>query len=71
MAVKKLWKKPKIIQMDIGRCKFCSANMVNTESFVVFASSDENGKREKAHNKCYNQDYYKQLINKQKEKHAK
>lgn len=43
---KKLWKKPKQIVMDIGKCMYCQENMINTESFVVFAT------KEKAHYQC-------------------
>lgn len=47
---KKLWKKPKQIVMDIGKCKYCQKDMVNTESFVVFAT------KEKAHYECMKKD---------------
>ena len=47
---KKLWKKPKQIIMDIGKCKYCQKDMVNTESFVVFAT------KEKAHYECMKKD---------------
>ena len=60
----KTWKKPKIIEMDIGKCRYCDKNMVNTESFVAFAD------KTKAHYECMKKDAYKQLINKQKEKHG-
>lgn len=65
MAVKKLWKKPSIIEIDIGKCKYCQAEMVNTESFVAFYGG------KKAHYECMRKDDYKQIINKQKEKHGK
>ena len=32
---KKLWKKTNII-VDVGKCKYCSSNIVNTDSFVSF-----------------------------------
>tara|TARA_X000000950_G_scaffold43136_2_gene48238 strand:+ start:25 stop:237 length:213 start_codon:yes stop_codon:yes gene_type:complete len=47
---KKLWKKPKQIVMDIGKCIYCKNDMVNTESFVVFAT------KEKAHYQCMKKD---------------
>ena len=65
MSAKKIWKKPSIIVIDIGKCKFCQAEMVNTESFVAFYGG------EKAHYECMRKDDYKQIINKQKEKHDK
>ena len=34
---KKTWKKPVSIVMDIGPCRYCKKDMVNTESFVAFA----------------------------------
>ena len=33
---KKLWKKPKVIIIDIGKCKYCKEDMTNQESFVAF-----------------------------------
>ena len=43
---KKTWKKPVQIVMDIGLCRYCKKNMVNTESFVAFAD------KTKAHYDC-------------------
>ena len=60
-AKNKTWKKPKIIEMDIGKCRYCDKNMVNTESFVAFAD------KTKGHYSCMEKDYYKSLINKDKE----
>jgi len=57
---KKLWKKPTIIVMDIGKCKFCQAEMVNTESFVAFAD------KTKAHYECMRKDDYKKIIESKK-----
>ena len=37
--VKKLWKKTNVIT-DVGKCKYCSGNIVNTDSFVSFYSGD-------------------------------
>ena len=61
-AKNKTWKKPKIIEMDIGKCRYCDKNMVNTESFVAFAD------KTKGHYSCMEKDYYKSLINKNKDK---
>ena len=60
MAVKKIWKKPSMIVIDIGKCKYCQVEMVNTESFVAFYGGD------KAHYECMKKDDYKQLIEKEK-----
>ena len=43
---KKTWKKPVSIVMDIGPCKYCKKDMVNTESFVAFYD------KSKAHYEC-------------------
>ena len=43
---KKTWKKPVNIVMDIGPCKYCKKDMVNTESFVAFMD------KTKAHYSC-------------------
>jgi hypothetical protein len=43
---KKLWKKPKVIIVDIGKCKYCKEDMTNQESFVAFYPKG------KAHYKC-------------------
>ena len=48
--VKKIWKKPKQITIDIGPCRYCKKDMVNTESFVVFAD------KTKAHYQCMKKD---------------
>ena len=45
---KKTWKKPKSRIIDIGKCKWCNQDMVNTDSFVVFKD------KSKACLKCYN-----------------
>ena len=42
----KTWKKPVSIVMDIGPCKYCKKDMVNTESFVAFMD------KTKAHYDC-------------------
>ena len=47
---KKTWKKPTVIVIDIGPCKYCKKDMVNTESFVVFAD------KTKAHYECMKKD---------------
>ena len=33
---KKLWKRPKVIIIDIGRCRYCGEEMTNQDSFVSF-----------------------------------
>ena len=43
---KKTWKKPTQIVMDIGPCRYCKKDMVNTESFVAFFD------KSKAHYSC-------------------
>jgi len=53
MPKKKSWKKNNQIVIDIGPCKHCGKNMVNTESFVVFAD------KSKAHYICYKNDHEK------------
>ena len=45
--------------MNIGKCKYCQAEMVNTESFVAFYGG------EKAHYECMRKDDYKKLIEKE------
>ena len=60
LVPKKLWKKPSVIVMNIGKCKYCQAEMVNTESFVAFYGG------EKAHYECMRKDDYKKLIEKEK-----
>ena len=47
---KKTWKKPTSIVMDIGPCRYCKKDMVNTESFVAFAD------KTKAHYECMKKD---------------
>jgi len=46
MPKKKTWQKPPQIVIDIGPCKYCKKDMVNTESFVAFADGT------KAHYEC-------------------
>ena len=46
MPKKKTWVKPRQIIIDIGPCKYCKKDMINTESFVAFAD------KTKAHYKC-------------------
>jgi len=43
---KKVWKKPKVIIIDIGKCKYCGQDMTNQDSFVAFYPKD------KAHYEC-------------------
>ena len=50
MPKKKTWVKPTTKVMDIGPCKYCKKDMVNTESFVAFAD------KTKAHYECMRKD---------------
>ena len=50
MPKKKTWQKPPQIVIDIGPCKYCKKDMVNTESFVAFAD------KTKAHYECMRKD---------------
>ena len=50
-----------MIVVDIGKCKYCQAEMINTESFVAFYGGD------KAHYDCMKKDYYKNLMKKDKD----
>ena len=65
---KKLWKKPTILEMDVGFCRYCKKNILSTNSFVAFLSVDEDGQRHKAHYECMKRNDYKKII--EKEKHA-
>ena len=56
--VKKLWKKPTVIVMDIGKCRYCSAEMNNQESFVVFLD------KTKAHYQCMKNDDEQRALDK-------
>ena len=58
-AKKKTWNKSKTIVIDIGKCKYCNKDMVNTDSFVAFAD------KTKGHYNCMKKDYYAQLIKKE------
>ena len=54
---KRTWVKAKVQSLRIvGDCCYCSREMTNDESFVVFASTDKNGNREKAHYDCMKYD---------------
>jgi len=46
----------------IGECKFCNKSITNNMNFVSFINED----KIKAHHQCYKNDYYKQLIEKNK-----
>ena len=60
LVPKKLWKKPSIILINIGKCRYCQKEMTNSESFVAFYGGD------KAHYECMKKDDYKKLIEKEK-----
>jgi hypothetical protein len=53
---KKTWKKIRDRITNIGKCRYCSKDMVNTDSFVAFLSTDKNGAKEKAHHDCMKKD---------------
>ena len=55
--VKKLWKKTNIV-VDVGKCRYCSGNIVNTDSFVSFYPKGH------AHYQCMKDDDQKQKENK-------
>jgi len=59
-VAKKTWKKPSIIVIDIGKCRYCQKDMINAESFVAFAD------KTKAHYECMKKDDYKKIIEKEK-----
>ena len=50
MPKHKAWIKPKVIIIDIGKCKYCHQEMTNQESFVAFYPKG------KAHYKCMKKD---------------
>ena len=54
----KLWKKPSIILINIGKCRYCQKEMTNAESFVAFYDTDKT----KAHYECMRKDDYKKII---------
>ena len=62
---KKTWNKVNQIRY-VGKCRYCNQDVLNTDSFVVFLSTDKNGEREKAHYNCMVKDDYKQQLQKQK-----
>ena len=47
---KKTWKKPTQTVLNIGPCRYCKKDMVNTESFVAFAD------KTKGHYQCMKDD---------------
>ena len=49
---KKVWKRSKVSIIDIGPCKYCGKDMINTDSFVAFAD------KTKAHYECMRKDDY-------------
>ena len=60
LVPKKIWNKPSILVIDIGKCRYCQKDMTNSESFVAFYGGD------KAHYDCMKKDDYKKLIEKEK-----
>ena len=47
MPKHKAWIKPKVIIIDIGKCKYCHQEMTNQESFVAFYPKGKNKKYSK------------------------
>ena len=62
LVPKKLWKKPSIILINIGKCRYCQKEMTNAESFVAFYDEEKT----KAHYECMRKDDYQKLIEKEK-----
>ena len=62
LVPKKIWNKPSILVIDIGKCRYCQAPMTNSESFVAFYDEEKT----KAHYDCMKKDDYKKLIEKEK-----
>ena len=60
LVANKVWKKPSIILINIGKCRYCQKEMTNSESFVAFHGGD------KAHYECMKKDDYKKIIEKEK-----
>jgi hypothetical protein len=60
LVANKTWKKPSIIVIDIGKCRYCQAEMTNAESFVAFYGGD------KAHYECMKHDDQKKLSRREK-----
>ena len=55
---KKTWVKPTTIIIDIGKCRYCNKNMINTDSFVAFAD------KTKAHYQCMKEDDNQRALDK-------
>ena len=47
---KKVWKKNKILELEVGSCRYCNENIMSTDAFVSFLSRDH------AHYKCMKED---------------
>jgi hypothetical protein len=59
MAAKKTWKKPDQI-ISLGECRLCNKEITNDMKFLSFADQT------RSHFDCDRKDYYKQLIEKNK-----
>ena len=46
----KTWVRSKTIIIDVGKCRYCNKDMINTDSFVAFAD------KTKAHYQCMKDD---------------
>ena len=55
---KKTWKKLNQTVLNIGPCRYCQKDMVNTESFVAFAD------KTKAHYECMKEDDNQRALDK-------
>jgi|TARA_R100001530_G_scaffold106698_2_gene74535 hypothetical protein len=58
MPKKKGWVKPKVIVINIGKCRYCDKEMDNQEQFVAFAD------KTKAHYSCMVQDDQQRSLDK-------
>ena len=56
--VKKTWRKQAQTVLNIGPCRYCKKDMVNTESFVAFAD------KTKAHYQCMKDDDEQRALDK-------
>ena len=55
---KKTWVKPTTIILDIGKCRYCNKDMINTDIFVAFAN------KTKGHYDCMKKDDQERALDK-------
>ena len=60
LVANKTWKKSIVLEVNVGKCRYCEKDMINSESFVAFHGGD------KAHYECMKKDDYKKIIEKDK-----